>query len=114
MKLIEQFDNDINGVIHYLQAVYRDKASQLVNIQHSSLQIDPNNWGPSQSLINYSLVKAEGPSNWCSQNIENSKFTIIFSRHSIDITKYTLITRNTGSGDFPKNWKVEESNDDET
>ena len=114
MKVIEQFDNDFNGVIHYLQAVYRGKASQLVNIQHSSQQISSNEWGPSQSLINYSLVKAECQSNWCSESIENSNFTIKFTKHSIDITRYTFITRNILSAEFPMNWKVEGSNDDVT
>ena len=111
MKLILPNSNDINGIVHYIQATYRNKAGNLVKIENSTHQVDGNNWRSAEALIRYDLYKSEGQSNWCSENMPSSYFILSFSRHSVEITNYTFITRNFLSSDFPKNWKVEGSND---
>ena len=110
MKLILPNGNDLVGVIHYLQTIHKNNHNEYIKTEQSSQQIDDAKWGSSDALINYNLYKVEGQSNWCSQHIQDSSFTIKFPRNSVMITNYTFLTRNIDVQNFPVNWKVEGSN----
>lgn len=111
MKLILPDNDDINGIIHYMQTIYGSKVQSLVKMENSTVQVDYMRWRDAEALIRYDLYKSEGPSNWCSENKPNSYFILSFSRHLIEMTNYTFITRNANEADdFPANWKVEGSN----
>ena len=111
MKLILPNNNDINGIVHYIQSVDRNKAGNYVKIENSTLQVDYLDWRSAEALIRYDLYKSEGQSNWCSQDIPSSYFILSFFKYSVEITNYTFITRNYNIDHFPKNWKVEGAND---
>lgn len=85
--------------------------NEIIKTEESSILIHQNNWGSSHSLIDYSLTAITGQSNWCSDDIPNSNFSIYFPRNHIKITNYTFVTRFVDSADHPCNWKVEGSND---
>ena len=110
MKQILPAGDDLVGIIHYLQIRHKNNQNEYIKINQSSRQDDSSNWGSTDVLINYNLSKVEGQSNWCSQQIKNSNFTIFFPKNSVMITNYTFLTRNTDVQNFPSNWKVEGSN----
>lgn len=109
VKTILPKGDDVVGIIHYIQSNYKNR-NNFIEMKNSTLQVDSQNWGSIYTIVNYTLYTSEGQSNWCSKNIPNSNFTMIFKGFSIRITNYTFTTRNYNANDFPMNWKVEGSN----
>jgi hypothetical protein len=108
------YPNDLDGVFFYLynklsssdyfRTVIASESSHYLTIFGLvTLLIDPTNEG------------TEVNSNWCSDNLANSYFTISFLHYQLKLTNYTFQSRTdppvSTTHNFPKEWKVEGTND---
>ena len=83
--IIKPKGNDIVGILHTLKAFNHQSVYDLVDVKGSSKCGNADNWNEAHVLVDYSRYKYEGMSNWCSEDIPNSNFTISFKKYQVKI-----------------------------
>ena len=93
------FSNDPNS---FFDNVYARASSTNRFFNHPNILIMPNTSDTSSK------------SEWCSSEIPNSWVEVVFPRHKIQLTQYTLTSRKYTDMNFPKSWKLDASFDNRT
>ena len=111
--LLPKSTNDLNnGLIHFFQRKHQEN---LYHIEASSvLDNVTDQWGGPHVLLDYSLNEKDPTNEWCSQNYENSSFTIFFYEMKVRMTHYTFKSRTFNPADMPNGWVVEGSDNNKT
>ena len=113
-KIILPNGNDLQGVIHYLQVANKRIKDQIIKINSTPSEFETIKWGVIDAIIDYNKAIPNYLNNWCSQNIANSNFTIYFPRNKVQVTNYSILSRNIDLYSMLQTWKVEGSNNNET
>ena len=98
--------NQLDGIITYFNSIYSEEVFDQVVLADSSSILDGRT--PPNTVIDIKNIN-NSYTDWITESIENSNFTVQFRKHKIRLDSYSLLGRNYNY-QHPYHWILEASN----
>ena len=108
---LEDFEYHDSDQLGGLFRKYTNKISSIFDVYCSSTM--PGR-GSVDNVIDQSIESNTLDTTWLSDNFTNSSFTISFHRFPFQLKSYSIKARTDSDVNYPAEWKVEGSNDNQT
>ena len=111
MRIVTPFYSGLSGILTVFSNVYK-------NSYFDYIKAYPSSTNPIEGRPNADdLIKRnyqESKDHWCSLPINFSYVVFHFPHHSVKLSDYTMMSRSDAINPYPKSWKVEASNYNDT